>query len=152
MSGSENHHELIRSTNLTEFFKDSVEDAANNQRLDARPDTVFYIVNLLTSSARANRLFTQSDSDSSPHICSLAELHLRALADESVRTRIETFRELGDLALLLAGVFTDYLYRRGINIDYCSNIGGGAYEQLASYHADHKSPANLKSVFEDVKQ
>jgi len=150
MSESEQPSELIKSTNLTEFFKDSVEDAANNQHLDARPDTVFYIVNLLTQYSRANRLFTQSESG--PQICSLAELQMRALTDETDQTRIASFRELGDLALLLAGVFTDYLYRRGINVDYCSNIGGDAYEQLANYHADDRRTDGLDCIFKELAQ
>lgn len=142
--------ELITSSNLTEFFKDSVEDAASNQHLDAEPDTVFYIVKLLSSYARSNRLFMPTDSG--PRMQSLAELYLCAIANDSISQRNKTMQELGDLALLLSGVFSDYLSRRGINIDYCTNMGGGAYAQLANCSEEDQRTASFRHIFGELSQ
>ncbi len=150
MTVAQTHHELITSSNLTEFFKDSVEDAANNQHLDARPDTVFYIVTLLTSYTRSNRLFTASQAG--PQMKTLAEFYFQALSDSSSTRRNQTLRELGDLALFLSGVFSDYLNRRGINIDYCYNMGGGAYAHLASCGDHDAGTANLRHIFEELAE
>jgi len=150
MSVEETHNELITSSNLTEFFKGSVEDAANNQHLNANPDTVYYIVRLLTSYTRSNQLFTSSDAG--PQMKTLAEYYFRALADESTKRRNKSLQELGDLALFLSGVFSDYLSRRGINIDYCCNMGGGAYAHLASCNDQDRRTANLRHIFEELAE
>lgn len=150
MSVAETNHELITSSNLTEFFKDSVEDAANNQHLDAKPETVYYVVTVLTSYTHSNQLFTASDAG--PQINSLAEFYFRAQADESTKRRNQALRELGDLALFLSGVFSDYLNQRGINIDYCCNMGGGAYAHLANSSNHDQDTANLRHIFEELAE
>ena len=42
------HETLIASQTLMEYFHDSVDGALSNQSIDAEPDTVYYLVNLLS--------------------------------------------------------------------------------------------------------
>ena len=52
--------------NLQEFFKDSVADAMEKQGVAADDHTAYYVVNLLTLFARAEKLYTALPEHGAP--------------------------------------------------------------------------------------
>lgn len=120
---------LITDTNVTEFFRECVEDAAHNQNVEAAPDTLHYIVSLLANFTRSSELFTPKNGDSA--LKPLAEIYLESLQSESRLQRDVALRRLGDIALFIAGTFSAYITRKGLSPDYYVSMGGSAYGSLA---------------------
>ena len=51
---------VIPTTDVTQFFRDSVGDAMSNQQMQAGEHTVFYLVNLLAGFTHADELFEKT--------------------------------------------------------------------------------------------
>ncbi|MCB0356479.1 MAG: hypothetical protein KDD40_05700, partial [Bdellovibrionales bacterium] len=62
----------------------------------------------------------------------LAEMYLKALQEESQKIKYDKLKKLGELSLYISGFFGDSLKRKVVDIDYYAEIGGRAYDCLAS--------------------
>jgi len=127
---------LVRSESPTEFFRELVETAMQNQRVSAHELTSFYVVNLLTG-------FVQSDTrqhDDEPLGTRLA----RALQTAGVAQR-DGLRRVGDKSLFISGFFSDSLNRSLVDVDYYIQLGECAYRSLAR-NGDHA----LGDVFDEL--
>ncbi len=121
--------EVVQNVNLLEYFRDMVQRAVANQRIDLTEDSEFYVVNLLTEVRKTERLF---DMDSGkPEETPLALLLERAVHSDTA-TRVHTLKLLGDTALFVAGIFPERATRRFSSLDYYIRMGGGAYLTLAT--------------------
>lgn len=107
---------------LQEFFKDSVTQALEKQRVAADDQTAFYLVNLLTLFARAE---TQFDGKK-PLALMLADA--RETHDRKQRNFV--LQQVGDRSLFVAGFFGESFPRRLVDVDYYIDIGGAAYGTL----------------------
>ena len=139
-----NTNTLIVDTNPTEFFQELVTDAVNNQHVTATEDTVYYLVNLLSSFMHSKALF--SETTDGLKLQPLAEIYGEALAAPSSDARNQALKRLGDLALFISGIFTDSLNRKVVDVDYYIAMGGNAY----SYLSDHSKRAFRWHVFSEV--
>ena len=113
---------LFRSESPTEFFRELVETAMQNQRVSAHELTSFYVVNLLTG-------FVHSDTrqaDDQPLGTRLA----RALQTAGIAQR-DGLRRVGDQSLFISGFFSDSLNRSLVDVDYYIQLGEHAYGSLA---------------------
>lgn len=122
--------ELVRSSSLREFFKLLVEQGIREHRLQVGEGTEFYLVNLLSEFASSENLFTEEENGRKSHE-SLALLYHRA-RQEGRDQQIRTLRRLGDVSLYKAGFFSDALRGKAVGPDYYIDMGGAAYEQVAS--------------------
>ena len=137
---------IIATRSVREYFHETVTSAASNQQLDAADETIDYVVNLLVSFTRADRLF-----EATPHgklLRPLAMLYVHALQATSTGERNRTLQRLGDVALFMAGLFADSLNRKLIDIDYYIAMGGNAYSFLAERHAEVEGAS--RDVFEEL--
>jgi len=57
MASKTRDEQLITETSLQEYFQTSLSDALQNQKVQAGADTIHYVVGLLTSFSRAEKLF-----------------------------------------------------------------------------------------------
>ena len=135
---------LIVDTNPTEFFQGLVADAVSNQNVPATEETVYYLVNLLSSFMHSKALFSKTADGLK--LQPLAEIYGEALAAPSNDVRNQALKRLGDLALFISGVFTDSLNRKVVDVDYYIAMGGNAY----SYLSDNSKKAFRWHVFSDV--
>ncbi len=120
---------LIVDTNVREFFQGLVSEAVVKQQVAATEETQYYVVNLLVSFADTRTLY-----ESTPDglmIKPLAGLYGEAINAPSGELRHQALRRLGDLALFVAGVFTDSLNRKPVDVDYYIAMGGNAYGYLS---------------------
>ena len=127
---------LVRSESPTEFFRELVETAMQNQRVSAHELTSFYVVNLLTG-------FVHGDArpdDGEPLGTRLA----RALQTAGVAQR-DCLRKVGDQSLFISGFFSDSLNRSLVDVDYYIQLGECAYRSLAR-NGDH----TLGDVFDEL--
>ena len=127
---------LFRSESPTEFFRELVETAMQNQRVSARELTSFYVVNLLAG-------FVQPDAradDDAPLGVRLAQ----ALQAAGAAQR-DALRKVGDQSLFISGFFSDSLNRSLVDVDYYIQLGECAYRSLA-----RRGDRTLSGVFDEL--
>lgn len=120
--------ELVTPLSLKEFFKALLEDVISRQRVVIAEMTRFYLVNLLSDFATADKLFSQVDGRKEEE--PLAVLYHRAQQQER-EERIRTLRRLGDVSLYKVGFFSSALRESVVGPDYYIQMGGAAYGQVA---------------------
>ncbi len=125
--------QLVLSGSLKEFFRSLVGEVVKRQRVSIEEVTEFYVVNLLSDYAQAERLFDQEvegKRDNEP----LALLYHRALQQDRDE-KIRTLRRLGDVSLYTAGFFNASLKDRPVGADYYVQMGRNAYSTIADLSA-----------------
>lgn len=131
---------LVPGASLTEFFKERVEKALVHQGIDASGVVAFYLVNLLQEFRKTEKLFEAQGSK-------MFEKPLALILAEAVKsdtnTRIRCLKQLGDVSLYTAGVFTDRVRKKSVGLHYYIRMGGGAYSNLAGMLARQKTFAEL---------
>lgn len=120
--------QLVLSGSLKEFFKLLLEEVIQRQRVSLAEVTEFYVVNLLSEFATAEKLFTQ-ELDGRKEAEPLALLYTRALQQDRDQ-RIRTLRQLGDQSLYTAGFFQQSLADRVVGADYYMQMGRKAYAAI----------------------
>ncbi|MEO1173462.1 MAG: hypothetical protein AAFX94_15620 [Myxococcota bacterium] len=114
---------VILSHNLQEYFKDEVGEAANTLGLHLNDLIEYYLVNMLCDFSRAGHA-------PAPGAEPLAFIYKRAVEAQPAQ-RVGVLKELGDIALYVAGFFTEFIERSLVDIDYYISMGGSAYASLA---------------------
>lgn len=113
---------LTLESDLFVFFRGRVQEAAAHQRAGVSERAVLYLSRMLTDLGH--------EQDAAPPAGeTLAELHLRASLAEPAEA-VTLLKRLGDWSLLLTGYFREHLARRRLSPEYCSRMGGGAYQRL----------------------
>jgi hypothetical protein len=148
MVTSARDEQLITETSLQEYFQSSVSDALDNQNVTAGDDTIHYVVNLLTSFSRAERLFERTPDGMM--IRPLALLYAEAAEGKTVDERNRALRRLGDVALFISGVFSQSLNRCVVDVDYYVSMGGSAYSYLSDTMRASNSGRAMSSIFHEL--
>lgn len=151
MSNFDNRHErLITNTSIKEYFHDSVNQAISNQHIEVSAETVFYLVNLLTVYSRSEHLFdkTENGIDLKP----LALIYADAVNQSNTLERARLLQRLGDTALFIAGVFTDSLNRKVVDVDYYIAMGGNAYSTVSETLRGAYNNGSVKSLFDELTE
>lgn len=115
---------------VREYFKHSVSDAMEHQKVVAAEETIHYVVNVLVQFTRSDALFECTPDGYS--IRPLALFYAEAVEAGSRTARDLALKRLGDVALLIAGMFSASLDRKLVNVDYYIAMGGGAYGFLSN--------------------
>jgi hypothetical protein len=121
---------LAPVSNLTEFFRDALDQALAHQHVTLDAHTAHYVVSLLTLYSRTE--VSHGDTRPGQRWVSLAELLAQA---GEARTRLERaalLQRLGDVSLFMAGFFAHGFERRLVDVDYHVAMGGRAYGTLAA--------------------
>lgn len=139
---------VVRQSNLTEYFREALDEAANNQRLSADDHTKFYVVNLLTAFTRSEELFEPHPDG--PRLKPLALMLTDALSARHPGERGHHLRRLGDIALFMSGFFPDLLARQLVDVDYYIAMGGQAYESLHTTLRGSARGAALSDIYAEL--
>lgn len=129
---------LVVGSTLKEFFRMLVGEVVSRQKVTFTEVTEFYVVNLLSEFAAAEKLVGQEP---------LAILYHRAMQQER-DARIKTLRQLGDVSLYTAGFFADSLRDRVVGPDYYIQMGGSAYAAIAQM----SSASSFSSVYWELHE
>jgi hypothetical protein len=138
--------DLVVGSSLKEFFRLLVGEAVSRQRVTLGEVTEFYLVNLLSEFAAAEKLFTE-ELDGKKDTEALALLYHRALQQDR-DAKIKTLRRLGDVSLYTAGFFPESLRNGAVGCDYYIQMGGSAYAQLAQL----SSQSSFSNVYWELHQ
>lgn len=132
-------------TEPTDFFKQQVTTAFKNQKIEANPNTEFYLVDLLSRFMFSENLFTV-DENGSKREETLALLLHEAMHSAEPSRKQQGLRRLGDVSLYTAGFFSDRLSRKVVDVDYYIGMGRNAYGSLAQIGVG----ASFQAVFTEL--
>jgi len=59
-----------------------------------------------------------------------------AMAEPNRALRLSMYKDVGDFGLLLSGVFRPYMARKGLSVDYCTNIAVFGYRNAGGMSLD----------------
>ncbi len=135
----ETEHGYLRPESPTEYFRELVESSMKHQDLAAQELTSFYVVNLLTGFIYLDRSPARSDEPLGVRLA-------KALQTGGVAQR-DGLRQVGDLALVIAGFFSDSLSRSLVDVDYYIQLGELAYGSLARQRVD-----SFGGVFDELAE
>ncbi len=131
------------AADVREFFRETVDLVRARQKLDVRPETELYLVDLLVDFSSTEQLFPQRGGRVTGE--PLAFMLVRAI-EAPPAERVVQLRRMGDTALYVSGFFSDSLQRQLVDIDYYASMGGRAYDTLSDLAHD----APQKGVFREL--
>lgn len=123
-----NDSTVIKATSMRAYFHEALLTASRHQDVSINDDTAAYVINLLTAYCRANAL--NPVSDEGRYHKALATIYAEAVDADTPEQRNQGLQRLGDIALFIAGLFSDSLNRRAVDVDYYIGMGETAYGQL----------------------
>jgi hypothetical protein len=127
------HHsvtdEVVPVANLRDYFRESIDAAIDKQGVLVNPHTAHYVVNLLTLFSRSEELY--EDHGDGYGLRPLALMMADAIDADTLEQRSSSLQRIGDVALFIAGFFSDSLSRKAVDIDYYIHMGGNAYGSLS---------------------
>lgn len=139
---------VLTSRSVEDFFDGALRSALDNQRVEVTPDSVHYVVGLLTAFSRSDRFYEHTEDGYG--LKPLAMLYGDAVFSKSIAERKHALRRLGDVALFISGLFSHSLNRKLVDVDYYIAMGGGAYAQLSSSLSGTGNDAPLAQVFDEL--
>ena len=141
---------IVTNMNVREYFRDSVCTAVANQQLDASESTIFYLVNLLTTFTRSEDFFDKTENGMM--LRPLALIYADALHAETDNERNRCLQRLGDVALFISGLFSSYLNRKTVDLDYYISMGGNAYGSLAVTVKNREQGRIFSQIFDELAE
>lgn len=141
---------VITSTSVGDFFHGALNSALSNQHIDAKPDTVHYVVHLLTQFSRSDRLYEKTEHGYG--LKPLAMIYADVVYSTDPGERRDALRRLGDVALFISGLFSHSLSRKLVDVDYYVAMGGNAYGQLSDAGSLGAQRSDLSPVFAELSQ
>lgn len=127
--GHSDYDRVMPVTNLQEFFRRSIDDVIAGQGVDIDPHATHYVVNMMTLFSRSEHLY--EDDGEIYGIRPLALMLADAADAPSPEHRNQTLKRIGDVALFVAGFFTDSLRDKAVDVDYYMHMGENAYGSLS---------------------
>lgn len=140
---------LITTRSVREYFCDALTTAARNQDVALHESTCAYVTNLLTTYCHTTALAPVSDDGR--HHKALAQLYAEALAADGLEQRSQALQRLGDIALFIAGIFTDSLSRKLVDVDYYIGMGETAYGSLHETMQRRRDRFARAELFEELQ-
>lgn len=143
-----NSSTVVPVSNLTEFFKDSVDSALTKHKVKVNGHTAHYVVNLLTMFARSEQFYRGKGGrrDTKP----LAFMLSDALDSVSIKEQTDALKRLGDVALFKAGFFAHGFASKAVDIDYYVHMGGNAYGSLSDLIRGTTMGSAYRDVFDEL--
>ena len=120
---------VVPVPNLREFFRSSIDEVIARQRVDVDPHAAHYVVNLLTLFSRSEELYEERGDVYG--LRPLALMMADAAEARSAAERNFSLQRIGDVALFVAGFFSDSLADKAVDVDYYIYMGGTAYGSLS---------------------
>jgi hypothetical protein len=118
-----------------DFFRELVTSAIQKSKVTARPETEFYLVNLLNRFMTTDHLYPQNENGElreEPLVFMVKE----ALEESQPALQGMMFRNIGDVSLYVGGFFQERLAHKRVDVDYYISMGGNAYRNAAHRIAD----------------
>ncbi len=145
---SKNEKKVITDMNVREHFHETVLNATVNQCIDTSEHTIVYIVNLLTTFTHAHELYDKTTDGL--QLKPLAQMYGEAVSLPSDNDRNRVLKQLGDISLFIAGLFSNSLTKRLVGVDYYIAMGGNAYGYLSDVTRGTEHKQVHGEIFEEL--
>ena len=129
MTDRGNNDRVVRVRNLQDYFRTSIEGVISRQGVDVDPHASHYVVNLMTLFSRSEEFY--EDDGEYYGLRPLALMLADAADARSADERNNSLQRIGDVALFIAGFFSEWLPSRAMDVDYYIHMGGNAYGSLS---------------------
>jgi len=140
---------LIQPTaSLQDFFRERIESAIEKHRIDSDDNALWYLTQLLCTYSKTNHFL--DDNGTRAALTPLAEYHRLAVESSSEYERRQYLQRLGDVAMVIAGLFSGALSRKVVGVSYYISMGEAAYGTLADESNQASRNRALKSIFESL--
>ena len=114
-----------------EYFSGELRTVLERQQVSAEGGALDYLADLLLHYMKSETFFAKG-SDGKLENNVLADIYADYLNGNN-ETKKVSLKRLGDICLLITGLFPDSLRRKIVDIDYYFGMGGSAYQQLAHF-------------------
>jgi hypothetical protein len=141
---------LLPSGNVQLFFQERVSKALENQHVEHSEQAEGYLVKLLSDFSSAEPL-TQGAEGRAVH-APLALQLADALEQKTPEEKFSHLRKMGDVALYVAGFFSDYITRRAVDFDYYVSMGSSAYSSASSVIQRRALRAEVAALFRELSE
>ena len=135
---------IQQDVHLTDFFRKGLQTAQSEVDIQLAADTEFYLVSLLERLVPSHTRNQTSDLREP-----LAFKLRRSLNAEGPSARL-AMQDLGESALLLASLFSGFLSRKLVDVEYCMGMGAGAYQRLAYSSRIRIRGGSPREAFEEL--
>lgn len=137
---------IMPTASLQSFFKERIECAVEKHRINGDEDTLWYLTQLLCNYSRTNAFLDNNGTRSA--LTPLAEYYRQAIESGSTYERRQLLQRLGDVAIVVSGLFSGALNRKAVGVDYYIAMGEAAYSTLADESAHSSKEHALQGIFE----
>lgn len=134
------------AASLQGFFKGRIEDSVARHSLNSDEDTLWYLTQLLCNYSRTSAFL--DDNGTRCALTPLAEYYRQAIESGSSYERRMLLQRMGDVAMVVAGLFSGALNRKAVGVDYYMSMGEAAYATLADESARSAKDRSLQGIFE----
>lgn len=142
---------LIQPTaSLQDFFRQRIECAVDKLNIDGNDETMWYLTQLLCNYSQTNRFL--DDNVTGATLTPLAEYYRMAMESPTKHERRMQLQRLGDVAIVVAGLFAGALNRKPIGVRYYMSMGEAAYATLADESPQSTRERSLQRIFESLSQ
>lgn len=131
-------------TDVRSFFSDELKSVMERQQVSADKNSLEYLVDLLLR-YMSTEVFYVRNGEGKLEENVLAHLYTEFL-NGTPEVKKNSLRRLGDVCLVVTGLFPDSLNRKLVDIDYYLGMGGNAYAQLSQLQAS----AEGRGVFTEL--
>lgn len=140
---------LIQPTaSLQDFFRERIESATEKHHIDGDDDALWYLTQLLCTYSKTNRFLDHNGSSAA--LTPLAEYYRLALESSNQYERRQHLQRLGDVAIVIAGLFSGALNRKAVGVNYYISMGESAYGTLADESIHSARHRALNSIFKSL--
>lgn len=136
------------STSLESFFKHRIEAAVDKLNIDSNDDTSWYLTQLLCTYSRTSRFLDYNGTRAA--LTPLAEYYRLAVESPTRHQRRLQLQRLGDVAIVVAGLFAGALERKPVNVRYYMSMGEAAYGSLADDTPHSARQRAMQQIFESL--
>lgn len=136
------------TTSLQSFFKERIESAVEKHSMDEDEDALWYLTQLLCNYSRTSAFLDGTGTRAA--LTPLAEYYRQAAETSSAHERRLLLQRLGDVAMVVSGLFSGALNRKAVGVDYYISMGEAAYATLADESVHSSRERSLQSIFESL--
>lgn len=134
------------TTSLQSFFKERIESAVEKHSIDYDEDALWYLTQLLCNYSRTNAFLDNNGTGAT--LTPLTEYYRQAVESGSAYERRQLLQRLGDVAMVVSGLFSGALKRKAVGVDYYMSMGEIAYSALADETTHSSRERALQGIFE----
>jgi hypothetical protein len=134
----------LSNASLPEFFRTSLQKAMFETQKEFEAHTEYYLVHMLTRFANSKL------ENGTPCLDEPLAFKLKRGLELNGKKAWLAIRDLGEASLFLSSIFSQFLNRKLVDIEYCMGMGTHAYGRLATLSKQEKVPASTRVAYEEI--